>query len=847
MKAINVKVEHLNNPIGIDIKKPTITWNCEDGLYQSGFLISFIVEDKIVHQEKVLSSKMSYTSPIEFNSKDIVEVRIKLFDENNKIGEEVNTYFEMGLLDKNLWHGKWITGELETLKEVNNRPASYLKKEFILDKKDNARLYITSHGLYIPFINGKRITDNCFMPGTSEYDKRLEYQTYDISDYLNIGNNTIEVILGDGWYRGKSGMNNPDGNLFDDDLSLLCQIETDKKVVCISDETWSATSGPILKNGLDFGELYDANIELDNYHEVKVLDFNYDNLVCSNSFPVKEHEVFEGKIIKTDERGSIIDFGQNMAGYVYFRVNGKKGQKIKLIHGETLDENGDFTINNFQHASLDPKKMIYQEINYICKDGLNEYKPKFSVFGFRYILYSGDIDVKDIDFKAIALYSDMEELGFFKCENDDVNKLVSNSKWSMKSNFLDIPTDCPTRERQGWTGDACVFVSTGVYLMDCYPVFRKWLNEVRVCQLKDGKVPGVAPKSEVAGMFKKLSDGSAGWADAIGIVPNELAKTYDDKEIIKENYVSFKKWVDFSISRAKKSRLSNKLKFDKYNKYIVDTGFHWGEWLEPDVDSKKVLADTLTKGAPEVPTAYLAYSSCLLSKDAKLLGKDEEYQKYLDYSKHVKQAYCHKFLKNGKIENDRQACYIRPIALDVLNEEEKKQAAKDLNELIIKNDYHLNTGFLSTAYLCPVLTEYGYVDTAYKLLLQTSAPSWLYEVRHGATTIWERWDGIKEDGSVHDSLNHYAYGAISGWLFKYVAGINLDYGKLTIKPYPSKELGYIDCEYKSPLGIIKSSWQYKDDHIYFKIEVPCNIKAKIVLPNSEEFECYGKFEKDIII
>ncbi len=848
MKAVNLKIEHLTNPIGIDINRPIITWNCEGGIYQSAFNIKLSKNGQVIHEEKVNSNKMYYNCPISFTSKDRIEAELIVFDENgNPSSNKTTSFFEMGLLEKDLWKAKWITGELETLKEVNNRKAYYFKKDFNLDEINNARLYITAHGLYVPFINGKRITKDCFMPGTSEYDKRLQYQTYDISEFLISGKNKIEVILGDGWYRGKSGMNNPDGNLFGDDLSLLCQIEIDKKVVCISDETWKCTNGPILKNGLDFGELVDANVELNNYHEVKVLNFGYDNLVCSNSLPVREHETFTGKLIKTNNNETVIDFGQNMAGYVSFKVHAKKGDRIRLVHGETLDENGNFTIKNFQHESLDPKKMIYQEINYICKDGLNEYKPMFAVFGFRYVLYQGDIDAKDIEFKAIALYSDMEQVGFFACGNEDVNKLVLNSLWSMKSNFLDIPTDCPTRERQGWTGDAGVFVSTGVYLMDCYPVFRKWLNEVRVCQLPDGKVPGVAPKSEAPGMFKKLSDGSAGWADAIGIVPNELAKVYNDKKIIEENYNSIKKWVDFSIKRAKKCRLKAKFSFDKYKKYIVDTGFHWGEWLEPDVDSKKVLADTLMKGAPEVPTAYFAYSCHLLASDAKILGKQDDYKKYFDLSKKIKEAYRNKFLKNGKIISDRQANYVRPLALDILDEEEKRQCAKDLNSLIAKNNYHLNTGFLSTCHLCHVLTEYGYLDTAYKLLLQTTPPSWLYEIKHGATTIWETWDGVREDGSVHDSLNHYSYGAISGWLFKDVAGINLEFGEVLIKPHPNLELGYVDCLYNSPLGSIRSYWKYEDDKIDFEIELPSNVKGKAVFPNNETVEFNGKLKKVIYL
>ncbi len=684
-----------------------------------------------------------------------------------------------------------------------------------------------------------------------------------MSNILTPGENEIRVIIGDGWYRGKSGMNNVDGNLFGSDIALLAQLEIDGEIVCVTDNTWTASQeGPIRANGLDFGERVDAGLgdgsfATEGYHGVRKENFGFANLVCSNNVSVKEHETFKGKIIRTPKCETVIDFGQNMAGYTGFKCTASKGQKIRLVHGETIDKDGNFTIDNFQHESMDPKKMIYQETVYTCREGINEYKPQFAIFGFRYMLVESDISVESIDFTAYAVYSDMEQTGFFECGNSDVNQLFSNSLWSMKGNFADIPTDCPTRERQGWTGDAGAFVPTGVYLMDCYPVLRKWLNEVRCEQLPDGKVPGVAPQNEVPGRFKIMSDGSAGWADAIGIVPNELAKTYNCVDILAENYGAFKKWVSFTEGRAKKSRLKAKFKIDKNKKYIVDTGFHWGEWLEPGVDTKSVLTETIMKGAPEVPTAYYAYSAGLLAGDAERIAGDglsyragvddnqlkEDASYYSDLSGKVKNAYREHFVKNGEIHSDRQARYVRPIALDILTEDEKKAAAAALNKMVIASGYHLNTGFLSTPHLCHVLTEYGYTDTAYRLLLQDTAPSWLYSVKKGATTIWETWDGIREDGTVHDSLNHYSYGAISGWLFKDAAGISLYYGNVTIAPHPDKSIGFVNASYKSPLGMIKSSWKYVGDEVKHEIEIPVNVTAEVIIPGRESLKLTaGKYE-----
>lgn len=801
MKAINIKVEHLKEAFGIDIKNPLVSW-CLSGGKQTAYILDCYDGEELIYSSgKVETSSQQARIKTELKSRQRVEVKLSLFDENDNIGEVSSTTFEMALLNKSDWFAKWINPEETNLTKVNERPASYLKRKFEVENLGKSRLYITCHGLYEAFINGKRVGDQILTPGTSEYSKILEYQTYDVSELLKIGENEIEVILGDGWYRGKSGMNNPTGNLFGDDVSLLCQLEIDGKIILASDENWVASQdGQIRANGLDFGEIIDANIEPKEYHAVKIESFGYDNLVCSNSVPVMEKESFSAKLITTPNGEKVLDFGQNIAGYISFKAYAKKGQKIKLTCGESLDENGNFTNKNFQHDNPTPENEIKQQIEYTCKDGLNEYKPKFCIFGFRYAKLETDIELDKVEFASHAVYSDMEEVGSFVCENELVNKLVKNALWSMKGNFAYIPTDCPTRERQGWTGDAQAFVGTGMYLVDCYPVYRKWLRELRVSQTEEGKFPGVVPRAEPDGFFKKLSMGSAGWSDAITIIPSAMSERYDCTDILEENYQAMKKWVDFSEKRARKSRLKAKLKLDKYKKYIVDTGFHWGEWLEPDVDSKNVLKDTLMKGSPEVPTAYYAYSAEHLAKAAKKLDNDSDYRYYSSLSQKVKTAYRAYFVKNGKIKSDRQASYVRPIALNILSEREKKKAASDLNELVIKNNYHLNTGFLSTPYLCSVLSNNGFEETAFKLLLQDTSPSWLYSVKKGATTIWETWNGIDKNGKVSGSLNHYSYGAVVGWLFEYVAGIKVRNGKITVNPHPNEAIGDFECEYNSPVG-----------------------------------------------
>lgn len=542
-----------------------------------------------------------------------------------------------------------------------------------------------------------------------------------------------------------------------------------------------------------------------------------------------EQERFQGKIITTPNGETVIDFGQNLAGYTELHVTAKAGQTITLWHGETLDENGNFTQSNFEPGERNKNGGIPQRIDYVCKDGENIYKPSFTIFGFRYAKVETDVDLTDAEFTAIAVYSQMPQTGFFTCGNEDVNRLFLNSLWSMRSNFCDIPTDCPTRERAGWTGDAAAFAPTGVYLADCYPILRKWLAECRLAQKEDGLVANIAPVNNSGSFISNMLQGSSGWGDACVLVPWALYEAYGDETILEENYDMMVRWLSFVENRARKTRIQNQ--FNPYKKYLVDEGFHFGEWLEPDVSSMDTMKKNMMFGAPEVATAYYYKSATLVSQIAKILEKEEDAEVYGKIAEGARNAYRYTCTKKGKIESNRQAEYVRPIAFGLLEEGEAQTAADRLAELVAENGYHLNTGFLSTPFLCGVLSNYGHIDIAYKLLLQDTAPSWLYPVKHGATTIWESWDGVREDGTVHDSLNHYSYGAISGFLMGDVCGIRLNAGKLTIAPQPSQSLGYAEAKWDSPVGTIESKWRYKEDNVIFEITVPTNTCAEIHLPD----------------
>lgn len=981
MKAIRLRTEYMENPIGIDIRRPYLSWNCSGGKRQTAYEIRAMAGGRVIwNSGKVATDRMNSILGIAAESRQRVFWQVRLWDEEDRAGDwSGEAFFEMGLLEREQFVARWINPEPEDAPEetltdasgktANNaledmpetvpkagtqphKPASYLRTSFQLEKnpssgkKGEARLYITCHGLYEAFLNGKRVGDFVLAPGTSTYDKRLFYQTYDVTKLLKEGENQVQVILGDGWYRSCSGVDG-DRNLYGEDVALYFQLEVDGRAVCVSDKSWEASqSGPIRQDDMQQGEVVDARLEeIGGYHKVRVADFGVENLCCSNCVPVVEAERFPGKLIKTPNGETVIDYGQNLAGYIEFTVNAHAGDRIVLTHGETLDEKGNFTAENFQDRKRHKEGGTRQQVVYICKEGKNHYKSRFTIWGFRYAKVETDVDLTDAVFTSIAVYSRMERLGYFTCSEQYVNKLVENSVWSQKSNFCDVPTDCPTRERAAWTGDMGVFAQAGIYLEDCYSVIRKWLGECRLNQYEDGKVANIAPRSGNPTFFTKLLAGSVGWGDACIIVPYVLYQRYGDVRILEENYDCMRRWFAYLESRAGKkeaqgtvsketmpqgfqikaleemaaqrggarqteaaeraeaevqavkvpemktqaskvqgttipgtkmpldsmqipeeyrSMLANlpkeKLaemmqKFrqtggqdgdreggnlkngqaakeaeNPYADYAIETGVDYGEWCEPDVESTSVMGRPQAK----VATAYFAKSGQMLAEIAQILGKTEDAARYKEIFEKAKGAFRHLATDKGRIRSDRQAEYVRAIFFDLLDGEEKRQAAADLNELVAKNGYHLNTGFLSTPALCKVLAENGYVDTAYRLLLQDTMPSWLYAVKKGATTIWENWDGINEKGEVKASLNHYSYGAVCGWLFSGVCGIRLEQGHIVIRPMPHESLRHAKASYLSPVGEIVSGWRYEEGKVIYEIEIPSNAEADVILPDGRQ-------------
>lgn len=836
MKAVNLRTAHLVNPIGIDLREPLLTWTAEGGIRQTAYEVRLVCDGTEIHStSKIAGSQMSCRCAVEPQSRKRIFWKVRLWDENDQPSEWSDTvYFEYGFINRNDWKAKWINPEIAQFNPKEHQPASYLKKEFVLEACGNARIYASAHGMYALWINGERVNENILTPGTSEYWKRLPYQTFDVSSYLKKGNNRIDVLLGDGWWRGSNG-NTGTRNVFGTDIAFLMQLEVNQKTVLITDETWQASQdGPVMFNDLQLGERVNA-CNVPSYHDVNTADFGYDNLVCANTVPIVEKESFSAKLIVTPSGKKVLDFGQNMAGYVSFRLNGEKGQKITMTHGEYIGSDGEFSDSNLQTVGRKSGE-LHQVIEYTCKEGINEYKPALCIFGFQYVLVETDIDIDGSEFTAHAVYSDIMQTAWFECDQPLVNQLFKNAVWSMKSNFVDIPTDCPQRERSGWTGDAALFCHTGLTLMDCYPVYERWLAECRASQYEDGRVANFSPRrSTKPSLMDSIYDGSSAWGDASVIVPYTMYQLYGDEQILRENYEFGRRWLAYCEKKAKKSRLKNRFSKNPYKNYTIDTGMHYGEWLEAGVSMEDAMKDIIFNGAPDVATAYFAQSCRMMSEIAKILGKKEDEEKYGKLAHNAVKAYRYHELKDGLIVSGRQCRYVRPLQMGLLNHVQSRQAAADLNALVEDSGYKLNTGFLTTAHLCSVLAEYGYVETAYRLLLQEETPGWLYQVKQGATTVWESWEGNTGSTGVA-SLNHYSKGAVVSWLIEGIAGIRVSASQIMIKPQVNPLMKHAYAKYESPYGMIESGWKYTEKGIDYKVSIPANTKAVFITPDGRERE-----------
>lgn len=851
MKANHLRTEYLENPLGLGNPKPRFYWNCAGGIRQTAYQIVCKINGETVwNSGKVESDSMTHIpyEGEELHSRDRIYWSVKLWDENGEGGEIATSWFEMGLLETSDWKAKWISGDYKPNKQYR-QSVDLFRKRFETSKEIViARLYASARGLYDVHINGTRIEDFILAPGMTDYRKRIQYQTYDVTALLQ-QENTVELRLADGWYRGSSAAYGVTG-VYGWQTSVITQLEityTDGSSVMIcTDDSWEwCNDGPIRFADLKDGEVYNATMKPSYNGKAKIVEAPKAPLVASDNVQVREKERFAPKLLTAKDGTSVLDFGQNIAGYLEFTVQGKPGETFHLVCGEILDAEGHVDLSNIQEsvsakrydnlammmklmtgkASGIPTLTPLQEIRFTCSGGVDHYKTNFAVFGFRYAQIDGNVDFEKIE--AIAVYSDMEQTGEFACSNELVNRLYRNTLWSMKSNYLELPTDCPTRERLGWTGDAQIFFDTGAYLMDTSSFFRKWIRDMEDAQYKDGLLPAVLPYQGVEMMYKTTGQ-SVGWADAIYLIPYRYYKRFGDRKLLEDAYPMMKRYTDYLLAHL---GLADKkaAKENPYNAYTYEKGMHLGEWLEPEEFQEKISAGNQPKH-PEEATAYLHLTMKTMAEIAELLGKEKEAKTYQEYADGAKQAYNHLFVKTGTLDTNRQAKIVRPLALGLLDGEDKNTAQQRLVRAVTDCNYHVGTGFLSTVFLLPVLTEAGEAETAYKMLESTEKPGWLAEILDGATTIWETWEG-------NVSRNHYSPGAVCQWLFETVAGIQPDgEQKFIIAPLPGGTLTHAEGSYQSLYGKVESSWRKTQNGIEFHITIPTNTSALILLPNGEKHE-----------
>ncbi|MFC1558864.1 family 78 glycoside hydrolase catalytic domain [candidate division KSB1 bacterium] len=840
VRVENPLCENLTNPIGLDVSQPRFSWqitSVERNVMQSAY------ELRVGHTASALKKKkdlvwatgkvrsdlsvyVPYTGKrLESGKRYYWQVRV--WDNKGRVSKwSEPAYWQIGLLNPDDWKAKWIQADCE--EDTLLRPSPLLRKQFKTNKKiQSATAYITAHGLYEAHINGKRIYDYYLTPGWTSYNKRLQYQAYDVTELLKKGKNAVGVILGSGWYRGYIGWSHQN-NFYGKDISLLFQLDikysdgTIESVV--SDETWKSSTGPIRSSDIYNGELYDAREEKTGWTTVKYNDkdwfgvnvhnFPKDILIGTYNEPIKKRETIKPiNIFITPKGERVIDFGQNLVGWVRVRVSGKTGDKIKLYHAEVLDKEGNFYTENLRAAK--------QQNIYILKGNSEEtFEPHFTFQGFRYVKvedFPGEL--KPENFEAVALYSDMKFTGSFTTSNELINQLQHNIQWGQRGNFLDVPTDCPQRdERLGWTGDAQAFFRAASFNMRVHNFFTKWLKDLAADQDTDGGVPCVIPD------VLRIHPGGAGWSDAATIVPWGMYLAYGDKRVLEEQYPSMKKWVAYIEKTS--------------NNYLWNSGHQYGDWLyyKPEGgDWGAALTDTYL-----IAQCFFAYSTQLLINTANVLGKADDVVKYTELLKKVKDAFMKEYMTpNGRSISNTQTAYVLALHFDMLPEFLRAQAAERLVQNIKEYNNHLTTGFLGTPYLCHVLSRFGYTDVAYTLLMQETYPSWLYPVKMGATTIWERWDGIKPDSTFQtpsmNSFNHYAYGAIGDWMYRVAAGIDTyedgpGYKKIRIKPHIGGGLTHVAADYKTYYGKISSHWKLENKKLVLDVEIPVNTTATVYMP-----------------
>jgi len=852
------RCEYLTNPLGIDIARPRLSWTLESARRaqrQSAYQILVAADEESLRAgagdlwdsgrvESGQSVHVDYAGPAP-RSGQRCWWAVRVWDQDDAVSPySAPSWWEMGLLDPADWGDTaWIG--LDTMSDdppgdpdlPGLVPSPYLRRTFTLTKPvRRARLYATARGLYEARLNGQRVGDALLAPGWTDYTTRIQYQTYDVTTLLRDGENALGAILGTGWYAGYLGFAGQYG-LYGTRPQLLARlhIEYDDGATetIVSDGAWRAATGPILYSDFLMGESYDARADLPRWDApgyddaawtaAAVADRDATPLVADRAEPVRvAQELKPVAITRLDDGAFIVDMGQNMVGWVRLRVAGAAETRVRLRFAEMLDAGGALYTENLRTAR--------QTDTYILKgDGEEIFEPRFTVHGFRYVEvtgYPGDLTPDAIMGRVVG--SDTPAVGTFECSSALVNQLQRNIEWGQRGNFLSVPTDCPQRdERLGWMGDAQIFARTASCNADVAAFFTKWLADVADAQAPAGAFPDIAPLLALRGT--DLSHGAPAWGDAGVIVPWTLYQVYGDTRILTQYYEGMARWLAY-LEAANPDYLWRHAR-----------GNDFGDWLALDGDDpSKAFGSRTPKDL--LATAYYAYDARLMSRVARALGRAEDAARYGALFDTIKAAFRRAYVSDdGRVAGATQTGYVLALHMDLLPGDLRAAAADRLVETIRDRGWRLTTGFVGVGYLLPVLTETGHADVAYRLLLNETYPSWGYSIRQGATTIWERWDGWTAEGGFEDpgmnSFNHYSLGSVGEWLYRYVAGIDVDparpgYDHILIRPCPGGGFTHARATYDSIRGRIVSAWRVEDGAFSLHVTIPANTTATVYLPTS---------------
>jgi alpha-L-rhamnosidase len=841
LHLVGLTTESMTKPICVDERIPRFSWKLisdHNGVMQKSYRIEIATKTGVVWDSGTVKSAQSLYIPYEGDAlRPFTEYRWTVWIEDcGGDFAEASSMFETGRMNT-LWQAKWICTQGKT-DDDSREPTYHFKKTFSLKRKPvRARLYASALGCYVCYIGGVRIGDDYFAPGYTDYLRHVQYQAYDVTERIGDGENELLCELAGGWFTGRSGMSLK-GNRYGKKRAILFEIRleyadgtvetifSDAKTLCSKD-------GPRRFAGFFDGEVYDANLEQAedwSFQPSRLYKGRAPRIVPEFGDRTIWHDRLS-PVSQTDTKGGVLyDFGKNFAGIVHLDLEAPAGTRIVVRHAELLASDGSLSTENLRTAKA--------QIIYICKNGPQSFEPLFTYMGFRYVQITGLKPAQIKGVHAYELYADTPLTGDFSCDNELINQLQRNIITTQKANFIDIPTDCPQRdERVGWTGDIAIYAGAACFNMNTARFLRKWLRDLRSEQDRAlGNIPYVIPTGNLAWM--RIAP-SPIWGDACSIVPWSAYMASGDVRFLEDAYKSIKKWLRYmSRIMALLHPLNPKKRFLYY-------GFSWGDWVAPGTSMQEQI-----KRAKWLATEYLAYSAHILALAAGHLGKEKEAEKYSALEARIKKCFCDNYLdEKGHIRGGFQSAYAVALCYDVLPDAARKTALDDLEKDVVSRGYHLSTGFPGTLHLPFALLDNGRIDTAFRLLLQDSCPSWLYPVKCGATSVWERWDALREDGSLNTervgsnnmvSFSHYAYGAVGQFLYERVGGLvarEAGYRRFTIRPYIGGGIGHARISLETPYGGICSEWDIQDDGKFtLTVDAPANTRGTVVLPTGERRE-----------